>query len=169
MGEAMEFLKKSDIQQSLEINPAEVEIRNTPLEALKHTFGGKNSFYLRRDVPDSHRRVADNFMIIKKIFGHPVVQPQISPEETKLLAKYDFNLLEYSTAKQINDEIVFLKKWSYSRSKELQESADMIIKIRSKELKYLMATKYVSITNKVYNGHTVLERYFEEISKYFSE
>jgi len=165
------YYKNSNIQQSLdlEINPAKTGFNDLPLETLRQGLVGKNSFYLRRDVPESHRRVADNFMIIKKIFGHPVVQPEISQEETNLLAKYDFNLLEYSTAKQINDEIVFLKKWSCSRSKELQEAADMIIKIRSKELKYLMATKYVTITNKVYNGHNVLERYFEEISKYFSD
>ncbi|HSA06658.1 MAG TPA: hypothetical protein P5556_05730 [Candidatus Gastranaerophilales bacterium] len=141
---------------------------NLPLETIRHGFLRRNNFYLRRGVPESHRRVADNIMIIKKIFGHPVVQPEITSQESELLAKYDFNLLEYSTSKQIEDEIVYLKRWSYSRDRELQEAADNIIKIRAKELKYLIATKYVKITNNVYNGHVILEKYFEEISKYFS-
>lgn len=106
-------------------------------------------------------------MIIKRIFGHPVVQPRITDEEKALLARYDFNLLEYSTSKQIDEEILYLKKWSFSRNKELQEAADAIIKIRAKELKYLIATNAVNITSHVYNGYKVLEKYFEEISKYF--
>lgn len=152
-----------------QLNEVETSFDSLPLETLKHGFLRKNNFYIRRGVPESHRRIADNFMIIKKIFGHPVVQSKISEEEKLLLAKYDFNTLEYTTAKQIEDEIVFLKKWSYSNSNELQEAADEIIKIRAKELKYLIASNYVSITNRVYNGYTILEKYFEDISKYFSD
>lgn len=136
-------------------------------DTIRHGFLRKNNFYVRRGVPDSHRRVADNFMIIKRIFGHPVVQPKITDEEKALLARYDFNLLEYSTSKQIDEEILYLKKWSFSRNKELQEAADAIIKIRAKELKYLIATNAVSVKSHVYNGYKVLEKYFEEISKYF--
>lgn len=164
--------------QSLDLNNAgmsnpietssDTSFENLPLESIRPGFIRRNNFYLRRGVPESHRRVADNYMIIKKIFGHPVVQPRINNEEAELLAKYDFNLLEYSTAKQIEDEIVYLKKWSYSINRDLQEAADNIIKIRAKELKYLIATNYVNITNRVYNGHEVYEKYFEEISKYFS-
>ncbi len=154
-------------------NPIEtsnnVSFDNLPLETIRHGFLRRNNFYLRRGVPESHRRVADNFMIIKKVFGHPVVQPKIIPEEAGLLARYDFNPLEFCTAKQIEDEIVYLKKWSYSRNNELQEAADTIIKIRAKELKYMIATNFVNITSSVYNGHEVLAKYFEEISKYFSE
>ena len=107
-------------------------------------------------------------MIIKKVFGHPVVQSKISDEEKALLVKYDFNPLELSTTKQIEDELVFLKRWSYSRNRELQDAADEIIQIRAKELKYLIATRYVN-TNKNYNGYQVLEKYLEEISKYFRQ
>ena len=38
--------------------------------------------------------------------------------------------------------------------------------IRSKELKFLAASRYVSISSEIYNGYKALERYFEEISKY---
>ena len=147
----------------------ETSFDSLPLETLRHGFIRKNNFYIRRGVPESHRRIADNFMIIKKIFGHPVVQSRIDEDEKMFLAKYDFNLLEYSTSKQIEDEIVFLKKWSYSNNRELQEAADQIITIRAKELKYLIATNYVSISDRLYNGYKVLEKYLEDISKYFTD
>ncbi|MFW6225110.1 MAG: hypothetical protein ACOC4B_02480 [Bacteroidota bacterium] len=162
MTTAKDFNTKSNTE-------VETSFDSLPLETLKHGFIRKNNFYIRRGVPESHRRIADNFMIIKKIFGHPVVQSSINEEEKLLLARYDFNQLEYTTEKQIEDEIVFLKKWSYSNNKELQEASDEIIKIRAKELKYLIASNYVSITNRVYNGHKILEKYFEDISKYFSD
>ena len=117
-------------------------------------------------VPDSHRRVADNYMVIKKIYGTPVVQPRISTQERALLAKYDFNPLEFSTIKQINEELSFLKKWSFSIENNLKNDADEILQIRAKELKYLVASRYVSITSEIYSGYKALERYFEEISKY---
>lgn len=145
----------------------EASSEDLSLEQLKHNFIGKNNWYLRRGIPESHRKIADNFMIIKKIFGYPVVHSKITKEEQEFLAKYDFNQLEFTTAKQIEEEIVFLKKWSFSRSPELQEASDTIMKIRVKELKYLIATKYVDITDRIYNGHEVLANYLEDISKYF--
>ena len=143
-------------------------IQSLTIETMKPNFMMRNNCFIRKGVPDSHRRVADNFMIIKKIFGHPVVQSKITDEEKALLVKYDFNPLELSTTKQIEDELVFLKRWNFSRNRELQEAADKIIQIRAKELKYMIATRLVS-TNKNYNGYQVLEKYLEEISKYFSQ
>jgi len=120
----------------------------------------------RGEVPESHRRIADNYMVIKRIYGTPVVQPRINNQEKKLLAKYDFNPLEYSTIKQINEELSFLKKWSMSLDKNLKKDSDEIIQIRAKELKFLIASRYVSLSSEIYNGYKALERYFEEISKY---
>ena len=118
------------------------------------------------DVPRSHILVADNYMVIKKIYGSPVVKSRISNQEKALLAKYDFNQLEYSTIKQINEELVLLKKWSMSQDIKLKNDADSIINIRCKELKYLAASRYSFITNEIYNGYMALEKYFEDISKY---
>jgi len=143
-------------------------IQSLTIESMKPNFMMRNNCFIRKGVPESHRRVADNFMIIKKVFGQPVVQPKISDDEKALLSKYDFNALELSTTKQIEDELVFLKRWSYSRNRELQDAADKIIQIRSKELKALIATRFVS-TNKNFNGYKVLEKYLEEISKYFTQ
>jgi hypothetical protein len=141
-------------------------IQTLTIETMKPNFMMRNNCFIRKGVPDSHRRVADSFMIIKRVFGQSVVQPKISTEEKALLDKYDFNALEFSTTKQIEDELIFLKRWSYSRNRELQDAADQIIQIRAKELKYLIATRYVT-TNKNYNGYQVLDKYLEEISKYF--
>lgn len=120
----------------------------------------------RGGVPASHRRVADNYMIIKKVYGFPVVQSRISNQDKTLLAKYDFNPLEYSTIKQINEELSFLKKWSMSLEPSLRIDSDEIIQIRAKELKFLVATRYTVLTNEIYNGYLALEKYFEDISKY---
>ncbi len=120
----------------------------------------------RGEVPESHRRVADNYMVIKKIYGSPVVKLKISNQERNLLAKYDFNPLEFSTIKQINEELSYLKRWSMSFEAALKKDADELIQIRAKELKYLAASRYLNISNEMYNGYQALERYFEEISKY---
>lgn len=118
------------------------------------------------DVPRSHVLVADNYMVIKKIYGTPVVKSRINNQEKALLAKYDFNPLEYSTIKQINEELALLKKWSMSQDENLKNDSDEIINIRCKELKYLAANRYTLITNELYNGYMALEKYFEDISKY---
>ena len=120
----------------------------------------------RGEIPETHRRTADNYMVIKKIYGSPVVLPRISNKEKALLSKYDFNPLEFSTIKQINEELSFLKRWSVSLECNLKSDADEIIQIRAKELKFLVASRYVSVTSEIYSGYKALERYFEEISKY---
>ncbi len=122
----------------------------------------------KSSVPYSHRRVADNYVIIKRVYRFQAVQSRISNSEIQLLKKYDFNTLEYSTIKQINEELTYLKKWSTSTNELLRKDADQLLQIRCKELKFLVASRYASITNEIYNGYKALERYFEEISKFYS-
>lgn len=119
-------------------------------------------------VPYSHRRIADNYVIIKRVYKFQAVQSRISNTERQLLQKYDFNTLEFSTIKQINEELAYLKKWSTSSNELLRKDADEILQIRCKELKFIVASRYVSITNEIYNGYKALEKYFEEISKFYS-
>ena len=64
----------------------------------------------KSSVPYSHRRIADNYVIIKKIYRFQAVQSRITNSELQLLKKYDFNTLEFSTIKQINEELSYLKK-----------------------------------------------------------
>jgi hypothetical protein len=122
----------------------------------------------RSAVPYSHRRVADNYVIIKKVYRFQAVQSRISNTELQLLKKYDFNTLEFSTVKQVNEELSYLKKWSTSANELLRKDADQIIQIRAKELKYIIASRYATVTNEIYNGYKALEKYFEEISKFSS-
>lgn len=119
-------------------------------------------------VPYSHRRVADNYVIIKRVYRFQAVQSRITNAERQLLQKYDFNALEYSTIKQINEELAYLKKWATSSNNELRKDADSLLQIRCKELKFLVASRYAAITDELYNGYKALERYFEEISKFYS-
>jgi len=48
----------------------------------------------------------------------------------------------------------------------LRKESDEILEIRTKELKYIIATSYASISNEIYKGYLALENYFIEISKY---
>lgn len=119
-------------------------------------------------VPYSHRRIADNYVIIKRVYRFQAVQSRITNSELQLLKKYDFNTLEFSTIKQVNDELAYLKKWSTSGNELLRKDADQLLQIRCKELKYIVASRYSTVTNELYNGYKALERYFEEISKFYS-
>ena len=122
----------------------------------------------KSSVPYSHRRVADNYVIIKRIYKFQAVQSRITNAERQLLQKYDFNTLEFSTIKQINEELSYLKKWSMSSNESLRKDADALLQIRCKELKFINASRYSSITDEIHNGYKALDRYFEEISKFYT-
>ena len=117
-------------------------------------------------IPYSHRKVADNYTIIKRVFKFQAVSSRITNTERALLAKYDFNILEYTTVKQMYEELALLQKWSASQDVKLKNDADTILEIRAKELKYIDSNRYANISNEIYKGYVALEHYFEEISKY---
>lgn len=156
----------SNLQPS-SVSPASVTNLSS-LSDSKEKFSSlsTSSMLARAGVPLSHILVADNYMVLKKVYGTPVVKSAISNKEKALLGKYDFNQLEYTNIKQINEELELLKKWSSSLDEHLRSDADRIIEIRAKELKYLAACRYTIITNEIYNGYMALEKYFEDISKY---
>jgi len=118
-------------------------------------------------VPYSHKRAADNFVIIKRMYKFHTVKAVVTLAEYDLLKKYDMEPLENTTINKINDEIEFLKKWSVSENKELRHDADKIIVIRAKELKNITASAYANIPNEMYNGYKAIEKYFEEITKFY--
>lgn len=91
---------------------------------------------------------------------------RISNVEKSLLEKYDFNILEFTTMKQMYDELSLLQKWSVSEDEHLRQDSDNILLIRVKELKFLEASRYASISNEIYNGYMALEQYLREISKF---
>lgn len=120
----------------------------------------------RSEIPQAHRRIADSFMLKKQIYGMPVIRGQISREEKALLMKYDFNRLEFSTIRQINEELAFLQKASISLDRNLRVDSEKILEIRSKELAFLSATKYSTITSDIFTGYMAIEEYFNLISSY---
>ena len=122
----------------------------------------------KNEVPASHKRIADNYLIIKKVFKFQACMSRISNVEKAMLEKYDFNTLEYTTMKQMYDELGLLQKWSSSNDEGLRNAADEILVIRVKELKFLEASRYASISNEIYNGYKALEQYLKEISKFQS-
>ncbi|MBO5435718.1 hypothetical protein J6A31_07990 [bacterium] len=123
----------------------------------------------KNTIPYSHKKVADNYTIIKRVFRFQAVQSRISNTERALLAKYDFNVLEFTTIKQMYEELAILQNWSASPDVQLKNDADEILEIRSRELKYIGANRYANISNEIYKGYIALEHYFEEISKYKEE
>ena len=114
----------------------------------------------------THRKTADNYVIVKRIFKFQAVMPRISNADKALLGKYDFSTLEYTTVKQMYEELSLLQQWALSSDEKLKNDSDAILEIRTRELKYIVATRYASISNELYRGYLALENYFIEISKY---
>lgn len=139
----------------------------------KSTFSNESDIFTSRSfaallarntIPYSHRKLADNYVIIKKVFKFQAVMSRISNSEKALLNKYDFNTLEFTTMKQMYDEIALLQKWSEDAN--LSSDAEKLLEIRVKELKFLDASRYACISNEIYNGYMALEHYLQEISRF---
>lgn len=122
------------------------------------------AFLARNVIPANHRRLADNYVIIKRIYKFQAVMSRITNTDKALLKKYDFNTLEFTTLKQMYEELALLQKWSNVET--LRDDAEKLFEIRVKELKYLDASRYASISNEIYNGYMGLEQYLQEISRY---
>lgn len=118
----------------------------------------------RNSIPYYHRKLADNYVIIKKVFKFQAVMSRISNVEKALLKKYDFNTLEFTTMKQMYEELALLQKWA--TDEKLKDDAEKLLEIRVKELKFLDASRYANVTNEIYNGYMALEHYLQEISRF---
>lgn len=115
-------------------------------------------------IPYSHKKIADNYVIVKRIFKFQAVMPRITNQEKSLLNKYNFDILEYTTVKKMYEELALLQQWSQDDS--MKDISDKILEIRTKELKFIIATGYASVSNEICKGYLALENYFFEISKY---
>lgn len=119
-------------------------------------------------VPYSHRRIADNYVIMRKIYGFQIVQPRITNSERSLLFKYNFNTLENTTIGQANTQLAILKHWSMSTEDKLRNEADTLLQIRVKELKFILSNRYTISTNEVFNGYKAIDVYLNEMNKFYS-
>lgn len=139
----------------------ENEIDSNKLNTFNHA-----SIYDRGEVPESHRRLADSYMIVKKIYGNPVVQCKITKEEAEFLEKYNFKPLSECNNKEMEEELFLLRKWKTNGSKVFQNLSEMIINIRIKELKTVVSRTFINSGAYEQTGYKVLETYLENISKY---
>ena len=122
----------------------------------------------RKSVPALHRELANNYVLIKRIYKFQAVKSALTQMDRAMLAKYDFAPLAETTIEKVNKELELMRNMSADESKEKRNDADELIKIRTKELKYIVASRYSSLHNELYNGYVAMERYFEEISKYYA-
>ena len=89
-------------------------------------------------VPYSHRRIADNYVFMRKIYEFQIVQPRITNSERNFLFRYNFNTLENTTIGQVNAQLALLKSWSMSTEDKLRNDSDTLLQIRVKELKFIL-------------------------------
>ena len=153
-------------------NKSEIDLTSkSAFSSENDTFTSRSiaALLAKNTVPFSHKRIADNYLVIKKIFKFQISLNRITNLEKSLLAKYDFNVLEYTTMQQMYNELTLLQKWSMSDDVKLREDSDSILQIRVNELKYLEASSYASISNEIYNGYKALLQYLKEISKFQNE
>lgn len=120
----------------------------------------------RSEIPPSHRLIADSYMLVKQVYGSSVVKGKINQNEIALLMKYDFDSLENTTIRQVNEELAFLQRAAVSMDRTLRAESEKILKIRMKELKSLEAKKFAPVTNSVFKGYLAIEEYFKLISSY---
>ena len=122
----------------------------------------------KTSVPYSHRRIADNYVIMKRICSFQIVQPRITKVETALLMRYSFNTLENTTISKVNQELAQLKEWATSTNDSLRSDAEELMRIRVKELKFMLSNNYTVSSNEVYKGYKAIETYLNNVTNYYS-
>ena len=121
----------------------------------------------KNNVPFSHKQIADNYIVIKRMYNFHAVRANITLSEYNLLKKYEFLPLETIDIQEVNKEIEILKEAAFSDNKVLKNDCNKIMEIRAKELKNIIASAYSNIPNEIYNGFKALDKYFEEITKFY--
>ena len=70
------------------------------------------SLFRKSRISARQKEVANNYMVIKKIFGFSAVNSRISNTETTLLRQYGMRLLEETTSATMFRELETLIEWS---------------------------------------------------------
>lgn len=122
----------------------------------------------RKSVPLLHRELANNYVLIKRIYKFQAVKSALTQADKLMMEKYDFQPLAETSIENVNKELELMRNMSANENEETRNDADELIKIRTKELKYIVASRYSRFHSELNNGYMALERYFEEISKYYS-
>ena len=141
----------------------EFNAQYNPINSDYYDTLGMSSLIAKREIPASHKRLANNYMIIKKVFGFSAVPVKPTNTEFSLLKHYNFSTLEQTSIRHINQELESIKKWMNSNDEFLKKHAEQLFEIRVKELKYLQTTKYFP-TGEFCDGYKALEKYLEFIA-----
>ena len=126
------------------------------------------SLLAKSTVPYSHRRIANQYYILKNLFDFQVVQPKISGVEKNMLLKYGFNSLEDTSITKANKEIGQLKEWATSTDDTLRDDSVELLNIRVKELKYMLSYSYTTESNEILNGYKAYEAYLMNIPRFYN-
>lgn len=121
----------------------------------------------KSSVPYSHRRIANNYVTLRRICPFQVVQPRITKVEQAMLSRYLFSTLENTTISRVNRELSQLKDWATSTDDTLRNDSNEILNIRVKELKFILSNSYTSNTNEMFKGYKAVEAYLVNITKYY--
>ena len=119
----------------------------------------------RSHVPNKHKQLAANYVLIKRIFGNSAAPIPITNSDKTTLSRHGFATLENSTISQINKQIEQLKNWSNSGDILLGVYANELIEIRIKELKFLRLSMNSNRSVEFQEGYKALEKYIEYIAK----
>lgn len=142
---------------------------------LKSTFSKENvtfssrsfeALLARHATPASHRKIADNYNIVKRIFKFQTSAGSITQDEQAFLKSYNFKTLVEMTPNEMYKELSLLRNWSSSKNQSLREDSDKLLQIRANELKIIENLSHAVVSNEIYQGFVVLANYFAEISKY---
>ena len=121
----------------------------------------------KTSVPYSHRRIANNYVVLKNVCKFQIIQPRITEVERNLLRKYALSTLENTTITKANREILQLKDWAVSTDDNIRNDAVTLMDIRVKELKFILSDRYTQKSNEVLNGYKAIEAYLTNITKYY--
>ena len=92
----------------------------------------------KNNVPYSHKRIADNFVVIKRLYKFHTVKTLVTLSEYNLLKKYNMDSLESTKICKVVEELELLKKASSSVDLQIKSDADKIIEIRAKDRNILV-------------------------------
>ncbi len=122
------------------------------------------SLFKKSRISPRQKEIANNYMVIKKIFGFSAVNSRVSNSEAGLLKQYNLKPLEETTYRSMVNELETLIEWSKTGDALKKMHSDNIFEIRVKELKFLQANNSLLKLGELYDGYSVLEKYIEYLA-----
>ena len=90
------------------------------------------SLFKKSRISPRQKEIANNYMVIKKIFGFSAVNSRVSNSEAGLLRQYSLKPLEETTYRSMVNELETLIEWSKTGDALKKMHSDNIFEIRVK-------------------------------------